>query len=107
MLDLSSLESASTFFEGSARDASTLYPKNANVAATISLAGLGFDKTKVKLIADPSTSDNIHHLLVRGDFGEFELTMRGIPLVGNPKTSTLTVLSILRFLNNKVNVLVI
>jgi aspartate dehydrogenase len=107
LLDLSSLESASTFFEGSARDASTLYPKNANVAATISLAGLGFDKTKVKLIADPSTSDNIHHLLVRGDFGEFELTMRGIPLVGNPKTSTLTVLSILRFLNNKVSALVI
>jgi aspartate dehydrogenase len=107
ILDLNELKTAQTFFEGSARDAASLYPKNANVAATLSLAGLGLDETRVKLIADPTTRDNIHHLLAKGDFGEFELTMRGIPLPSNPKTSTLTVLSVLRFLKNKTALMVI
>ena len=87
-----------TIFEGSAKDAISKFPKNANVAITLSLAGIGVDKTNVKIIADPNVDKNLHQIEAHGDFGKLTIKIENNPSPTNPKTSYLTGLSILSIL---------
>ena len=101
-LDLDNLMAgAETHFDGTARDAATDYPKNANVAAAVALAGIGFDKTQVKLIADPEISENIHEVHASGDFGRFSFEIRGQSLPDNPKSSALAAMSVISTLEQE------
>ena len=94
-LDLDNLtEGAATHFSGSARNAAIEYPKNANVAAAVALAGIGFDDTDVELIADPAITENIHEVRATGDFGRFTFEIRGRSLPDNPRSSALAAMSV-------------
>lgn len=85
-------------FEGTARQAIELYPANVNVAVALSLAGLGPDRTVIRLIADPAVARNIHTVYARGAAGEVEFTSRNVPFPENPKTSWLAALSAIALL---------
>lgn len=95
-IDLTDLTEPLVFFEGTAREAATLYPRNANVAAAVALAGVGFDRTEVRLVADPRATVNTHRLEARGDFGRLCVEVQGNPSTDNLRTSRLTALSIVR-----------
>ncbi|NNC64798.1 MAG: aspartate dehydrogenase, partial [Gammaproteobacteria bacterium] len=96
--DLDTLTEPQTVFRGAARQAALQYPKNSNVAATIALAGLGFDRTSVELVADPTISSNIHEIEVRAESGDFEICLKGQPSAANASTSILTAYSVVRAL---------
>ena len=91
------------FYKGTAREAALNFPANANVAATIALAGVGMDETLVELTVDPSINQNKHTIVAEGRFGQMSIEMIGVPLESNPKTSTLAALSVIRACRNSVD----
>jgi aspartate dehydrogenase len=80
-------------YSGPASQAVQYFPANVNVAATVSLAGIGFERTQVEIVCDPLATVNSHHLFAKGDFGEMEATTRNLPSPDNPRTSYLASLS--------------
>ena len=94
-------------FEGVAKDAIDKFPKNMNVSIILSLAGLGIDETKVRLIADPNATKNTHHVKIEGEFGEAAIEIKNNPLKENPKTSALAALSVLSTLERIENNIII
>jgi aspartate dehydrogenase len=87
-------------YEGNAADAVKKFPANINVAAIISLAGIGIERTKVRIIADPYTDVNQHEITANGKFGEMTIVVRNKPSPNNPKTSFLAVLSAIECLRS-------
>jgi len=92
-IDPDAIAKVTTIYEGSAHDAVRLFPANINVAALLSLAGIGSEKTRVRIIADPDTDKNTHEIQGEGDFGKFSIKIENIPSTNNPKTSRLATLS--------------
>lgn len=90
LLDESAERERVIFFKGSARAASVQYPQNANVGATIALAGLGLDRTEVHLGADPRVAGPLGIIEAEGSFGKFRFEILALASPGNPKTSAIT-----------------
>lgn len=107
ILVLETLRDRVVFFSGSARDAAKGYPQNANATVVTSLAGVGLDRTRVELIADPSINTNGHRIVATGSFGQMEISLRNNPLPTNPKSSELAALSLVRLIENRTKRVVI
>ena len=98
LIDLETVATPTTIFTGSAREAASAYPANANVSATIALASAGLDDTEVLLVADPTIGVNIGHTRAISKAGVIECETTGVALPGNPKSSQSTAFSALALL---------
>ncbi|MCP4641719.1 MAG: aspartate dehydrogenase [bacterium] len=92
-IDVTGLTEAKVVFEGTARDACKAFPKNVNVAAALSLSGIGPDETTVRVIADPAASRNSHEIMAEGAFGTLTTVTENLPSPRNAKSSYLASLS--------------
>lgn len=92
-IDVEKITERTIIYSGFAREAVKLFPRNINVAATVSLLGIGFDKTKVTVVVDPEIKSNSHELRIKGNFGEMTCHTYNYPEPDNPKTSHLATLS--------------
>jgi aspartate dehydrogenase len=94
-IDLDRLAGPVTLFEGSAREGVPHFPANVNIAAVLSLAGVGFDRTRLKVVADPALKFNTHFVTIRGRTGTIDLRFESVPSPDNPKTAMLACYSAL------------
>lgn len=88
-----SVEKRTIVFEGTAREAVKQFPRNINVAACLSLAGVGFDETKVEIVADPVETRINHKILAHGRFGRLRAEIENMPNPNNPQSSYMASLS--------------
>jgi len=94
-IDLDALTQPTTLFEGSAREGVPHFPANVNIAAVLSLAGIGFDRTRLKVVADPGLRFNTHYIHIHGPTGTIDLKFESVPSPDNPKTAMLACFSAL------------
>ena len=92
---LDDLKGPLTLFEGSAREGVPHFPQNVNIAAILALGGIGPDRTRLKVVADPGLTLNTHTIRVSGRSGRFNLRLENVPAPENPKTSWLACYSAL------------
>jgi aspartate dehydrogenase len=92
-IDVSGLTEPTVVFEGSASEAVRAFPRNVNVAAALSFAGIGPEETRVRVIADPNATQNTHEIVVEGAFGRLTTVTENLPSPRNAKSSYLASLS--------------
>lgn len=107
LCDLHNLTEPEAFYRASAARTAITFPKNANVAMTTALAGIGPDATMITLVADPTATTNRHELRAAGAFGTLEVMTDNNPLPDNPKTSALAAFSLVRAIQNRVTPIVL
>jgi len=94
-IDLDRLQAPCTLFDGTAREGVPHFPQNVNIAAVLSLAGIGFDRTRLTVVADPGLARNTHTIRVAAKTGRFTVVLENVPSPENPKTAWLACFSAL------------
>jgi aspartate dehydrogenase len=103
-IDVDDVSEPIKVFSGSARDAALGFPANLNVAVALSLAGIGPDRTRLDIWADPTVVRNTHTIDVVSDSALFTMTIENIP-TANPKTGIITALSVMALLRKQTSAL--
>lgn len=98
---LDELKGPQVIFSGTAEQAAVEFPRNANLAAAVALAGIGFEKTRVELVADPALTENIGRIQAVSVVGKLDLTLTSVAFSENPKTSQITAMSAIAALHNR------
>ncbi len=106
-IDLTGLTGPSVVFSGPAGKAIPGFPANVNVAAALSLAGLGAERTEVRILAEPGSDKNVHEIEAEGDFGKLFVRIENVPSPSNPKTSYMAALSAIALLRRITSPLVV
>jgi aspartate dehydrogenase len=104
-IDLSGHTKPMLVLGGTVTEVARVFPANVNVAAAVSLAGFGPDKTRMEVWADPSLDRNKHTVRVTSDSSDFEMTIQNRPSEENPATGKITALSVIALLRQKTAVL--
>jgi len=99
-LDLDHLARAHTLFAGSAREGVPHFPQNVNIAAVLAMAGIGFDRTRLEVVADPALTHNTHTIRISGKTGTITVVLENVPSPDNPKTAWLACYSALAALRS-------
>lgn len=99
--NLHELTRPQVFFSGSAREAAKAFPRNANLAAAVALAGIGFDRTEVALVADPGATENTGRIDAVSSVGRLHVMLSGAGFTENPKSSQITAMSAIATLLEK------
>ena len=94
-IDLDRITAPCTLYEGPARQGVPLFPANVNIAAVLSMAGIGFDRTRLRVVADPGLTHNTHFIEIRGKTGNISIKVENVPAPDNPKTAWLACYSAL------------
>ena len=94
-ISLDGLTEPSCIFRGTAREGAVGFPANVNVAAALSLAGIGPDRTELEIWADPALTRNTHRIRVEADSARFEMQIENLPTEANPRTGKITALSVI------------
>ncbi len=94
-ISLEGLTAPLKVFDGSARDGAKGFPANVNVAAALALAGIGPERTRLEIWADPGIERNIQHVEVEADSARLTMTIENVPSEANPRTGRITALSVI------------
>jgi len=94
--DLGRLAEAATLYDGPVREGARLYPQNVNIAAAVALAGLGFERTRLTILADPAVSDHVVEVAASGRFGRFDFREAVVPTAENRKTGRLVAMALVK-----------
>jgi aspartate dehydrogenase len=98
-IDLGSITAETLIFEGSASEACRGFPANVNVVAALSLAGIGPERTRIRIYAVPGLTTNQHRIRVEGEFGRLAVEVENVPSE-NPRTGRLSYLSTIALLRD-------
>lgn len=92
-IELAGLHEPLRVFQGTAREGAKGFPANVNVAAALSLAGIGPDRTSLEIWADPGVTRNTHEITVEASSARFFMRIENVPSAANPRTGMITALS--------------